>query len=328
MIKKLKIVIIGAGIIAHSHLSEAINMEQGQITAIADINRGKADTAAEKYAINAYTDYVEMLEKEQPDIAVVTLPHFLHDQAVSDCAKRGCSILLEKPMAMNVKECENMISLCDQHGVKLMIGHVRHFSEINMKIRDMVEKGSLGRLIMMTNVRYVNYFHSDRPDWFLHSSTAGGGIIMNLGAHSFDLVQFLSGSRVRSVSARAGRYKEGIEIEGNGQILAILENGVTASISLSGYESVARHETELIFTNGMIKTTDNNGGTLSVSVNGEYTSIPGGRGKPFLRQLEAFAKCIREDLDPPVTGEYGKSIIHAIQSAYKSSDEGGKTILL
>ena len=324
----MKIVIIGAGIIAHSHLSEAIRMEQGQITAIADINREKADATAEKYAIKAYTDYIEMLEQEQPDIAVITLPHFLHYQAVSECAKRGCSILLEKPMAMNEKECDGMISLCEKCGVKLMIGHVRHFSQINMRIRDIVQNGTLGRLIMMTNVRYVNYFHAGRPDWFLHYSTAGGGIVMNLGAHSFDLVQYLSGSRICSVSARVGKYREGTEIEGNGQIFATLENGVTASITLSGYELVARHETELVFTNGMMKTTDNEGGTLLVSVNGEYESDPVRKGKPFLLQLESFAKCVRENLASPVTGEYGKSIIHAIQSSYRSSEEGGKTILL
>lgn len=328
MEKKLKIAIIGAGAISKSHIDALTGMEDAQVTAVADIAMNKAEELASKHSIKAYADYNEMLDKEKPDIAVITLPHFLHRQAAVDCAERGCCILLEKPMAMDEQECDDIISICENYGVKLMIGHVRHFYNCYNKIKEMIQSKLLGELIMITNVRYGNYFTPSRPDWFLHEKTAGGGIIMNLGAHSFDIIQYLCDSRVKTVSAKVGRFAVGIEVEGNGQIFAVLENGITASITLSGYELVPRHETELIFTKGMIKTTDHNGGTLFMGKNGMYEEIDIGKGNPLRLQMECFVKSIVENKPSPVTGEYGRSVIHAIKAVYESSENEGADIRL
>ena len=104
---------------------------------------------------------------------------------------------------------------------------------------------------------------------------------MNLGAHSFDIIQYLTGSCVKTVSAKVGGFADGMEIEGNGQIFAILENGITASITLSGYESVPWNETELIFTKGMIKTSAQNGNNIFVSKDRSYEEIKVDRGNPL-----------------------------------------------
>ena len=231
-------------------------------------------------------------------------------------------------MAMDEQECDDIMNICDKYGVKLMVGHVRHFYNCYNKIREIIQSNLLGELIMITNVRYVNYFSPRRPDWFFHERTGGGGIVMNLGAHSFDIIQYLTGSRVEAVSAKVGRFADGIEVEGNSQIFAVLESGITASISLSGYNSVFRHETELIFKKGMIKTTDDNGGTLFVSKNGIYEEIEVNKGDPFRYQMECFVKSIIESLPSPVTGEYGQSIIRAIKAVYESSKNGGAVIRL
>lgn len=328
MKEKLEIVLIGAGAMSESHIGALTGMEDTRVTAVADIVLNKAEELASKYFIKAYADYNEMLDMEKPDIVIITLPHFLHKQATVDCAERGCNILLEKPMAMNEQECSDIINMCENHGVKLMIGHIRHFYNYYNKIKEIIQSKLLGELIMITNTRYGNYFSPSRSDWFLHKKTAGGGIVMNLGAHSFDIIQYLSGSKVKTVSAKVGEFAEGIEVEGNAQIFAVLENGVTASITLSGYESVPRHETELIFTKGMIKTTDANGGKLFVSKNGIYEEIEVNKGDPLRYQMECFVKSINKNLPSPVTGEYGRSVVRAIKAVYVSSENGGAVIRL
>ena len=323
MKKKLEIAVIGAGAISESHIGALAGMEDARVAAVADIVTDKAEKLAARYSIKAYSDYKEMLDREKPDIAVITLPHFLHRQAAFDCAARGCNILLEKPMAMDAEECDDIINLCGNRGVKLMIGHVRHFYNCYNRIREIIISNLLGELIMITNVRYCNYFAPSRPGWFLHNKTAGGGIVMNLGSHSFDIVQYLSGSRVKTVGAKVGRFAEGIEVEGNAQIFAVLESGVTASITLSGYVSVPRSETELIFTKGMIKTTDDNGGTLFIGKDGIYEEVEVVKEDPLKLQMESFVKSIIENLPSPVTGEYGRSVVRAIRAAYESSENNG-----
>lgn len=328
MKKKLEIAVIGAGAISEPHIGAFTGMEDARVTAVADIVLNKAEKLAARYSIKAYSDYKEMLDREKPDIAIVTLPHFLHRQAVADCAERGCCILLEKPMAMDEEECDNIINICDHHGVKLMIGHVRHFYDCYDRIREIVKSRLLGELIMITNTRYCNYFAPSRPDWFFHKKTAGGGIVMNLGSHSFDIIQYLSGSRVKTVSAKVGRFAEDVEVEGNAQIFAVLENGVTASVTLSGYTSVPRNETELIFAKGMIKTTDANVCTLFMGKDGAYEEMEALKENPFRLQMECFVKSIIENSPSPVTGEYGRSVVRAIKAVYESSENNGAVIEL
>ena len=328
MKKKLEIAVIGAGAISEPHIGALTGMEDARVTAVADIVLNKAEKLAARYPIKAYADYNEMLDMEKPDIVIIALPHFLHKQAAVDCAERGCNILLEKPMAMNEQECSDIINMCENHGVKLMIGHIRHFYNYYNKIKEIIQSKMLGELIMITNIRYCNYFSPSRPDWFLHKKTAGGGIVMNLGAHSFDIIQYLTGSFVKTVSAKVGRFADGMEIEGNGQIFAILENGITASITLSGYESVPWHETELVFTKGMIKTSAQNGNNIFVSKDRSYEEIKVDRGDPLRLQMECFVKSINKNLPSPVTGEYGRSVVRAINAVYESSENGGAVIRL
>lgn len=324
MNRKYRVGVIGAGIIAEAHLDPASRMENVQLAAIADILEDRAKMLADKYHMAAYTDYRQMIGKEKMDIVIINLPHFLHKQASIECARAGCHLLLEKPMAMNESECDEIIQECEQNRIKLVIGHVIHFSSANMKAREMIQSGNLGKLLSITNTRYANYFTSSRPEWFLHYNTAGGGIVMNLGAHSLDLIQFLTNSRIESVHASVGKYAKGVEVEGNAQILATLKDGVTASITISGYNTVPQLETELIFTGGMLKLSDSK---LFISVEGRYNEVYLNSQNPFGLQLSELIKSIEGEISIPITGEYGRSIVKAIRAVYESSESSAAVML-
>ena len=318
MNKKLRVGVIGAGTIAKAHLDSASGLGNVQLATIADIIADKAKILADKYDMTAYTDYRQMIGKEKLDIVIINLPHFLHREAAIECSRAGCHVLLEKPMAMNEFECDDIIKECEKYQTKLMIGHMIHFSSDNMKAREIVQSGSLGKLLSITSIRYANYFTDSRPEWFLHYDTAGGGIVMNLGAHSIDLIQFLTGTRIQSVRASVGKYAKGIEVEGNAQIFAMLENNVTASITLSGYKTVPHFETELVFTGGMLKLLNNK---LFISKEKVYHEVNLDDQNPFGFQLSEFIQSIEDDKPIPITGEYGKSVIKAIKAVYASSDK-------
>ena len=96
----VRVGIIGAGIIAQSHLVAIQQHPDSCLCAIADIAPGRAQEAAEPYGAAAYADYVQMLDTEKPDVVIINLPHFLHESCALECAKRGIHTLLEKPMAI------------------------------------------------------------------------------------------------------------------------------------------------------------------------------------------------------------------------------------
>lgn len=104
-----RVVLIGAGIISRNHLNAIRQMKELSAAAVADIDEERGRTVSGEYGITYYSDYKEMVRKEKPDIAIIALPHFLHEECAIWCAAQGCHLLLEKPMALNVKQCDAIL---------------------------------------------------------------------------------------------------------------------------------------------------------------------------------------------------------------------------
>jgi predicted dehydrogenase len=327
-LNRLRLAIIGAGIISQAHLKAAVEMPEIELTAIAEISKEKAEATAEEYGMRWYTDYIEMMDAEKPDAVIIALPHFLHKPASLEAAKRGIHILLEKPMANNVDECNEIMSAAKNAGIKLMIGHIVHFADTNIKIKEIIKSRIFGELVMISDTRFNNYFRPERPRWFLEKKLSGGGMVMNLGAHSIDAIQWITGSKVKSVTAKVTHLKEGIDIEGSGQLFLELENGVTAAINLNGYTTINKDEKEYMFENGIVKVANDK---LFIAPYGkkEYEEIDVARNKhkDMITQLQEFYSCIFENRESSIPGEYGRSVISAIEAAYESSATGKKVVL-
>jgi predicted dehydrogenase len=313
-------VVIGAGNIGITHLKAAQRTDGIATVAVADTLPERLNRAAAQFGIKGYADYREMIERERPDIAVVALPPFLHRDAAVFCAERGCHILLEKPMAMNQAQCDEIIAAARRRHVVLMVGHTVHFMPANRKVKEIIDSGSLGKLIMINDRRYVSYF-DNRLDWFFRKETAGGGILFNLGSHSIDKLQWFTGSRVKKVKAFTDYSASPGDIEGAGMVMAETESGVPGVIFHSGYGGVAANETELIFTGGMLKLDYR----VRIGRNGEWQEVEQDRHDPYVLQFEELIRCIRTGEEPSCSGEYAKSVIAAVEAIYASGETGAET---
>src|SRR5699024_5526779 len=118
-----------------------------------------------------------------------------------NCIEQGCHVLLEKPMAMNVKECNMIIDASKKNNVCVMVCHTQQYMSENKKVKEIIESGRLGEIIMVNDRRYIYYFNNQRPDWFFYKEKAGGGIVMNMGTHSIDKIQWITNSRISNVKA-------------------------------------------------------------------------------------------------------------------------------
>jgi predicted dehydrogenase len=323
----MKLAVLGAGAIGARHLDTAKEVEGLESVAIVELNPQRAAEFAEKYGIRAYADYNDMLAAEKPDITVVALPHYLHKDAAIKCAEHGSHILLEKPMALNVAECDEIMASAERCGVKVLVGHTQHYHPENIVAKRILQSGELGKLVMINDMRHVNYYRADRPAWFLEKAKSGGGIITNLGAHSIDKIQWLTGTKVTKVKASLSFHGDRGDVEGSGVIFLETSGGIPATISQSGYLGASRNETEMIFTGGKLKLDTGKGLWISRGA-GAYEQVEiEPMEKPFIRQFRDLMDAIRSDTEPSCSGAYSRTVISALESIYRSHDTGSEQVV-
>lgn len=315
-------VIVGAGAIAHDHARVLRLDTRAELAGIADIDYNKAQSLASDSGAAAYTDYKTMVSELRPDIAIITLPHYLHKTAAIDCMERGCHVLMEKPMALNTDECVEMNIAADKHGVYLAVGQLQHHYAANRKAKAIIASGQLGKLVSIFERRHHPYFLPQRPDWFLDKAKSGGGVVINLGSHCIDKLQWIGGSPITKVMAHLTYYGTRGNVEGSGSLLMQTGLGVSAMISLCGYNNVTVNETEFIGTEGQLKLV----GSHSLWIAGEdrtYTQVDLGETvNVFEAQWSAFLDDIERGGPTDNSGEYGQSVCAVIDAIYRSDATG------
>lgn len=311
----LKIGIIGAGIICEEHIRSIEKMDNVKLQAISDIIIGRAEVYTKRCNANAYVDYKEMILREDLDVVIINLPHNLHKEATILAAEHGIHVLLEKPMAISTKDCKDMIRAAQKNNIKLMVGHIQRYFPHNRKIKEIVQSGELGRLVAITDTRNSYYFSDQRPRWFLNKELAGGGIFMNLGAHSLDKIRWIVDSKFKRFEGKVSYFDERFNVEGSVQLFLEMENGVTALITCVGYQVPTIEETYYYFTNGAIRKCKE--GLLVSKESGSYKKEElEDDSNSFFMQLDDFINSIRRDEEPTIPGEYGLEIIEVIEKTY------------
>ena len=304
----IRIGIVGAGGFANSHASAIKENPNCTIVCIADINKERADALAAQFGALSFTDYKAM-DCEKMDAVILNLPHYLHCEVSVYFLEKGVSVLCEKPMACTLEECDEMIAAAKKSGKHLAIGHVQKYYTAVKEIKSIIENKTYGDLTMITESRCKDYL-KNRAKWFLEKRTAGGGIAMNLGAHSIDRILYTTGLCVEKVHALTANPISGDNIEINAQLLLKLSGGVSATVSLCGTRVPREeHETVYYFTDGIVKM---RGDKLLVFENGEF--VEKCESYPLIeRQLAEFLKLLRGEESEICTPEYGREIIRILK---------------
>lgn len=320
--KKFRAVIVGAGAIARDHARVLRQDPRTELAGIADIDYSKAQSLASASNTGAYADYKTMVSELRPDIAIITLPHFLHKSAAIDCIERNCHVLMEKPMALNVEECAEMNAAARKRGVYLAVGHIQHHYAANRKAKEIIASGQLGQLVSIFERRHSPYFLPQRPGWFLDKAKSGGGVMINLGSHCIDKMQWIGGSPITKVKASLTYHGTRGNVEGSGSLLMQTAAGVSAMLSLCGYNNVPVNETEFLGTEGQLKLIGSN----SLWIAGEdraYTQVElSETADVFDTQWSAFLDDIEGDGPTDNSGEYGQSVCAVIDAIYRSDATG------
>lgn len=312
----IKVGLIGCGKISSGHLHAFEDIEDAKIVAACDISEPNLKSVCERTGAVGYTDYKKMIDEEDLDLAIITLPHGLHGESTCYCAEKGVDVFLEKPMGIDSADCKNMIETCKKNNVMLWVGHLQCYMPSNVEAKKLIDSGELGEMVSYTETRNLNYFSDDRPKWFLSKKMSGGGIMINLGAHALDKLKYYNnGAEIVDVMGRV-HIREGFDVEDSAQALVRLSNGVTATLNLVGHTSAGHYESAIYLTKGEIRIL----GTGEVSYckeDGVFKKVEIDNRPGMYFQIHDLIDRIRSgNKTPGVSGEYGLDIISAVKRLY------------
>ena len=187
---------IGCGRISSNHIRAVQQSPQMELKALCDLDGEKAKKLANKFQItaNIYTSYEEMLKKEQLDFVAIATDSGSHGQIAAECLWQGCSVLVEKPIALSLAEADNLIALAKEKKVVLGVCHQNRFNRAVQRVKEGLENGEFGKIYHVSASilwnRGEEYYR--QADWRGKWET-DGGVLMNQCIHNIDLLRYLGG---------------------------------------------------------------------------------------------------------------------------------------
>ncbi|MEN3367609.1 MAG: phthalate 4,5-cis-dihydrodiol dehydrogenase [Burkholderiales bacterium] len=189
---------------------------------------------AKDFSAPVYQDIEELACDPNVEAVYVASPHQFHAAHTRIAAQHGKHVLVEKPMAINMAECDDMIDACRAAGVYLIVGHCHSFDTPYLQARNIIGSGELGRVKMIQALNYTDFLYRPRrPEELM--TEEGGGVVFSQAAHQVDIVRLLAGSRATRVRAVMGAWDSARPTEGAYSALLWFENGVFASLTYNGY---------------------------------------------------------------------------------------------
>ncbi len=322
-----RIGIIGAGDYGAQHARALQQIDGAKIAAASRTNQSALTEFVDEFGGEGHVDYRDLLADPQIDAVVIATPHHHHTEIALAAAHMGKHILLEKPMAPTLAECDAIIAAAAQAGVKLMLGHVNRFTHPYRVAKSLIESGELGTVIMGTAAMQKFWFEPNRRDWHL-DRTQGGGVWLTVGIHPLDRLTWLIDSPITAVSAQFGTYfHDNMAADDTGMVFVRYASGAVGNIISTGYSIGApKHGTELTCSKGMLNIDYATGVQLGREDRWQVVpdSVPTGNWmlEGLVNEWRGFLNAIDTNTEPPVAGTVAREIMHAVFAAEASSDAG------
>ena len=181
-----------------------------------------------------YTSLEDLLAGVQVDAVYLATPVEAHLQQIQVLADAGIHVLMEKPMALCISDCLEMLATAERANIHLLIGHSHSFDTPYLRTRELITGGSLGRIRMMTALNFTDFMYRPRrPDEL--DTARGGGVVFSQAAHQIDILRLLGGGQVTSVRAMTGAWDTDRNTEGAYSAFLTFEDGLVATAVYSGY---------------------------------------------------------------------------------------------
>ena len=321
--------IIGLGGIARSHAAAIAELDNVEIVAVADLFADKRAEFMEQWGVaKGYASHTELLQDPEVDAVAITLGHQLHHRLTVDACNAGKHVLVEKPMALSLEQCDAMIDAADANRVKLMVGHTQHFYGTSLKAKEILDSGRLGPLMTVVCYMSKNWnVQTRRPQY--RSRYHGGGMWLANGVHVVDRLMWLLGSQAVAVSAVMGTRAHYQASDDTSTALVRCKNGVAGVAVACGYANGGPlFESHVIGANGSLKFSQHGEKFVRLGTGEQWEEVPFDEPPAeFFHEWQSFATAIEQDLEPPSDGMWGRQVMEILFAAEQSSISGREVVL-
>jgi len=241
----LNVGIIGCGSIARQrHAAEYKRNEHTQIAGVFDVSRERAQEMAKDFGGKVYDTVEALIADTSIDAVSVCVANAFHAPITIDALNHGKHVLCEKPMAISLKDCKEMLSAAQENGKRLLIDHNQRLTPAHKKAKEIIASGELGRVISFAATfghKGPEMWSADKSSntWFFKKNAAAFGSMADLGIHKIDLMRYLIGADVKNVFSRLAtldkKFPDGtpIEVDDNSVEILTFENGALGTVTTS-----------------------------------------------------------------------------------------------
>jgi len=345
--------IAGCGKVAHLHAKALKNLEISDFVAVWSRTPSSASKFADQYGVKPYDNIAQMVKEQKLDLVIICTPHPFHKDPACEALKAGAHVLVEKPLASSLQDCDSMIEAADKNKKKLGVISQRRWYEPVMRIKKAIEAGKIGTPVLGTiNIlgwRDEAYYRADpwRGTW--HEE--GGGVLVNQAPHQLDILLWYMGEIKELYGVWGNLNHPYIEVEDTALAIIRFKNGALGNIVVSNSEKPGIY--------GKVHVHGKNGASLGVQTDGGAMFIAGMTGAleppvndlwtvpgeekllaqwikedsdifnsidPTVyymeRQIEDFMMALVNDRDPLVTGLDGRKTVELFTAIYRSQRDG------
>ena len=304
--------LIGCGDISRKRVAPALrDLLSVDFVAVSRARAELAQEFAEEFGARKwYADWRELLADDEIDAVYIATPVHLHAEQTIAAARAGKHILCEKPMAMNVAECDRMIAACEANNVKLSIAYYRHFYPVIARVKEILASGEIGKPVLaQINAFEFNDMKSDDPRyWFFTKEKSGGGPMMDFGCHRIEVLTNIFGAIV-DVQGFTDNLLFNREVEDTSAAFFKFENGMRATLTVTHAAYESQDTLDIFGSEGSLHVTKLNQGDLRiVTKSGERLEIHPPHDNLQLPSIEDFTNAILENREPYVSGEIGRAV--------------------
>ena len=343
----VRLAVIGAGLVGRRH-AELVAAHSGcLLVGVCDVDPSRGPIA-EAINVPFYQDIEELLERQQPEGAIISTPNGDHASVAEVCARRSVHVLIEKPIADSMDAAQRIVKAAEDTGIQVLVGHHRRHSPFIREARSIVRGGTLGKLVAVsmfwTLLKPDDYFE---VDW-RRRRPGGGPTLINL-IHELDSLRFICGE-IRQVYAQSSSEVRKLDVEDSLAISLSFKNGAVGSVLASdttpspwSYEATTHENPHYFHTDENCYHFFGTLGSLAVprmelwryadgDESGWHFPLKKSRSRveredPLATQLEHFCRVIKGEERPIVDGRDGTRSLSVVLAVLESIQREAPVVL-
>jgi predicted dehydrogenase len=339
---KIKWGVIGGGGIADRRTMPGMLLAgNAELAGIMEVNGDLAGKLGEKYGVKAYDSIESLFAGCECDAVYIASPVVYHKEQILAAADAGKHILVEKPVALTAGEAQEAADYCEKKGVLLAAGFMMRFAAYHQQMKKWVAEGKLGKVVNASG-QFTCWYPEIKGAWRQKKSLSGGGALMDMGVHVIDLLQYVTGSRIRRVGAFCDTKTFSYEVDDSASLLVQFESGANGCIhaNFNIPDEAAKWRVEFYGTKGRIIGDETIGQAEAGEVDALFTGGGAGYdaaqnkktarqaeaevelGNMYTKEIESFGESLLKGLPLECPAADAVFVQRVAEAAYLSAETG------